>query len=101
MTERIIENEERLNNISKSIRIINSDLDLLESITKEIKLLNKYYGSKKWFDDKEKYESGNIKNIKAGVLSEDSVWNLDEDIKDLSIRLGEISEKLVKSITQF
>ena len=98
MTERIIENEERLNNISKSIRIINSDLDLLESITKEIKLLNKYYGSKKWFDDKEKYESGNIKNIKAGVLSEDSVWNLDEDTKELSIRLGEISEKLVKSI---
>ena len=98
MTERIIENEERLNNISKSIRIINSDLDILESITKEIKLLNKYYGSKKWFDDKEKYESGNNKNIKAGVLSEDSVWNLDEDIKELSIRLGEISEKLVKSI---
>ena len=33
-------------------------------------------------------------NIKAGVLSEDAVWNLDEDISDLIKRMN----KLIKSI---
>ena len=46
-------------------------------------LLNNYYGSKNWIKDKESFENGKVANIKAGVLSEDAVWNMLEDINDL------------------
>ena len=48
-----------------------------------IERVNKYYGSDSWFKDKEAYEKRRIPHIKAGVLSEDAVWNMLNDIKDL------------------
>ena len=33
--------------------------------------------------DKEAYEKKKIQNIKAGVLSEDAIWNMDEELGDL------------------
>ena len=49
-------------------------------MTNNLSLLKKYYGSKNWFNDKDNYELGNIKPVKAGVLSEDTVWNMLEDL---------------------
>ncbi|MBR4262681.1 MAG: DUF4298 domain-containing protein [Bacilli bacterium] len=83
MIERINKNEERLNNILLSIKELDNALNTFKNKKKDIYLINKYYESKNWFLDKEKYESNKIKNIKAGVLSEDSVWNMNEDINDL------------------
>ena len=52
-------------------------------VNKYDKLNDKYYGSKNWFLDKEKFENNNIPNIRAGVLSEDAIWNMNESIKEL------------------
>ena len=57
---------------------------------KNIEQLNRYYGSKNCFKDKEYFEKCKIKNIKAGVLSEDAVWNLDETVKDIFDRMKKI-----------
>ena len=83
MLERISKNEERLDNVLENIKELEGSLEKFKSNRKNITLLNKYYGSKTWFKDKEAYEQKKISNIKAGVLSEDAVWNMDEDIKDL------------------
>ncbi len=83
MKERITKNEERLDNLLKSIKELEISLSNFKNNKKDLYLLNKYYGSKNWFKDKENYEQRNISNIKAGVLSEDAVWNMNEDIKDL------------------
>ncbi len=80
---RITKNEERLDNINVSIKKLESALLEFNGNIKEIKLLNKYYGSKQWFKDKEDFENNKIPKIKAGVLSEDAVWNMNEDINDL------------------
>ena len=82
-------NEERLDNILKSIRDLSSALKIFKDNKTNLDLLNSYYSSKDWINDKEKYESENYK-FKAGVLSEDSVWNMNEDIKDLIDELEEI-----------
>lgn len=37
--------------------------------------LMEYYGSENWFQDKQNQESWKYKNLKAWVLSEDSVYN--------------------------
>ena len=81
--ERIRKNEERLESIKKTIQETNQVLQDLKKKKKDIFLLQKYYGSKTWFQDKEAYEQNRISKIKAGVLSEDEVWNTLEYLDDL------------------
>ena len=83
MIDRINKNEERLDNIEKNIKELEEVLKKFRENKKNLNMLNKYYGSKNWFKDKEAYEMNQIPKIKAGVLSEDAVWNLNDDIKDL------------------
>lgn len=90
MIERIEKNEKRLDDIIDIINRLEKDLDDFESNKKELNLLKKYYGSKNWFKDKESFENKKIPNIKAGVLSEDGVWNTLEDLDDLIDRMDKI-----------
>ena len=98
MLERIIENEERLDLSLQAIKELEIALNNFKDNNNNIKLLNKYYGSKKWFKDKEAYENNEIEHIKAGVLSEDSVWNMNEDIRDLINTMQKIVKSYRKSI---
>ena len=92
MIERIKKNEKRLDEITDVIKMIYFYLNEFEKKEKDIKKLNNYYGSKNWFKDKEKFEKKEINNLKAGVLSEDAVWNLNEEINDLYKKMGDISK---------
>ena len=94
MIDRITKNEERLDKLLICIEELNNALDKYEQNKKELVLLKKYYGSNNWFKDKESYENGNINNIKAGVLSEDAVWNMLDEIDELKKRMINISKKV-------
>jgi len=83
MLDRISKNEDRLDSILKCIDNLDSALIDFKCNKNNLRLLNNYYGSKNWFKDKEDYENKKIEQVKAGVLSEDAVWNLNDDIKDL------------------
>ena len=92
--KRIENNELKLNKLNSIISTLEKDISELESSIKDYKSLNKYYGSKAWFKDKDDFEKGKYSNIKAGVLSEDAVWNMDEDMKDLLKRMKSIIKKM-------
>ena len=92
MIERIKKNEKRLDEITDVIKMLDFYLNEFEKKEKDIQKLNHYYGSKNWFKDKEKFEKKEINNLKAGVLSEDAVWNLNEEINDLYKKMGDISK---------
>ena len=81
--DRIRKNEERLDNINNCIKNVENALEEFKKNKKSINMLNKYYGSNNWFKDKDAFEKNEISNVKAGVLSEDAVWNMNEDINDL------------------
>ena len=83
MIDRISKNEERLDKLLLSVKELEKALENFKASKKDIDLLNKYYDSKNWIKDKDAYENGSIPKVKAGVLSEDAVWNLNEDINDL------------------
>jgi flagellar biosynthesis chaperone FliJ len=91
--DRISKNEERLDSVLASLQNLEKALAEFKSKQKDINMLNKYYGSKSWFKDKEAYENGKIPKVKAGVLSEDAVWNLNESIEELKKEIKEIYEK--------
>ena len=80
MIDRITKNEKRLDSILLSIKELGESLDKFESNKRTLKLLNKYYGSDEWFNDREDYDNNKIPKIKAGVLSEDAIWNMNEEI---------------------
>ena len=81
--ERIEKHENILNDVLDNINNLQTELIRFKKNKKNINLLNKYYGSKNWFKDKEAYENNKIPRIKAGVLSEDAVWNMQEEINDI------------------
>ena len=83
MTERITKNEKRLDSALESVRKLEEALEEFKANRKDIALLDRYYGSKSWLKDKEDWEAKKIPQVKAGVLSEDAVWNLLEDIDEL------------------
>ncbi len=87
---RISINEDRLDKILKSIKNLEIAINDFKANKKNIELLNSYYESKDWLSDKDAYENKKISNLKAGVLSEDSVWNMNEDIKDLINEMKDI-----------
>ena len=83
MIERINKNEERFDKILKCVKELEKSLTDFNNTGKDLKLLKKYYGSRNWFKDKESYENNKIPKIKAGVLSEDGVWNMLSDIDEI------------------
>jgi len=99
MIERITENEEKLDKILLNVKKLEKDLEEFKANQKILKELNEYYGSEEWFKDKEAYEKGEISDIKAGVLSEDAIWNLDEDIKALKTEVNKLKQQKYKVIT--
>ena len=96
MKDRIEENEKIYNDINGIIERLEKDLDDFESNKKSLSKLKRYYGSNKWFKDKEAFETGKISNIKAGVLSEDLVWNMLEDLGELIKRMKKITKRYHK-----
>ena len=90
MIDRITKNEERFDLSLNSINNLNNALDNFISNKNNINYVKKYYGSKNWFKDKEYYENNKIPKIKAGVLSEDGVWDMLDDIDELVNKMKEI-----------
>ena len=97
MIDRIIKNEKRLDKLKELIVELQNSLDIYNNIKLEISHLEKYYGSKSWFNDKESFENGKISNVKAGVLSEDEVWNTLESFDQLMHQMQKrVQHKLQK-----
>ncbi len=92
--KRIEDNEKRLNSLKQIVFQLKNDLDSFESNISEYQSLNQYYGSKDWFLDKTNFEKGKYPNLKAGVLSEDAVWNLDEEVSEILSQMKEILERM-------
>ena len=80
--ERIKWMEQRFNNALAAIK--DDSAALLKAIKEDVAELSKYYGSELWKLDFAADEAGNLPpDLKRGVLSEDGIWNLLSDYRDL------------------
>ena len=85
---RIRKMEGRLNRALAAVKRLTTALDKWEATQEDIDLLKEYYGSGEWRQDFEDDEAGRLpQDLKRGVLSEDAVWNLLSDCKELKTRL--------------
>jgi len=90
MFDRIRKNEKRLDEITESIQELDNALDKFKEQKTNIKELNKYYESKTWLKDYDSYNPKEFKNVKAGVLSEDAIWNMNEAVNEAFYKMERI-----------
>jgi hypothetical protein len=90
-TERIRQMEQRLERSAAAVMALSAALDRYEEVKEDISALEAYYGSETWKQDFADDEAGLLPpSLKRGVLSEDGIWNLLTDARELVERLHAI-----------
>ena len=85
---RIRQMERRLNRATVAVKRLEAALDKWEAAQEAIAALNEYYGSDLWKQDLADDEAGRLPaDLKRGVLSEDGIWDLLTDCRELTSRL--------------
>ncbi|MBQ1746724.1 MAG: DUF4298 domain-containing protein [Muribaculaceae bacterium] len=80
--------ERHLNRATAAVKRLEAALDKWEDAQEAIAALEEYYGSDLWKQDLADDEAGRLPaDLKRGVLSEDGIWNLLTDARDLTARL--------------
>lgn len=89
--DRIKVMEQHLARASQAVMHLSSALHDYAGAQDAIQELSTYYGSEEWKQDFDADEKGLFpKDLKRGVLSEDGIWNLLEDIRSLNERMQDI-----------
>ena len=69
-------------------------LERMDALRNGMTVLFQYYGSEDWHADR---EADKLANVKAGVLSEDAVYDLITRLRDLSFRMLETATDVLKN----
>ena len=86
--ERIQEMERCLDASKKAIRELSEALSAYEEAQGQYRKLSDYYGSGQWMQDYEDDEAGKLpRDLKRGVLSEDAVYDLITENRELMVRM--------------
>ena len=86
--ERIKQMEMRMERAAKAVMELSAALDNYKAVQEDIAALQQYYGSEEWKQDFAADEAGLLPaKLKRGVLSEDGIWNLLEDARELNGRM--------------
>jgi len=86
--ERIKQMELRMERAAKTVMELSAAWDDFEAVQEDIAALEGYYGSKEWKQDFADDEAGLLPaDLKRGVLSEDGIWNLLSDVRELNGRM--------------
>lgn len=95
--KQITKMENNLNEADATIKEFATVLERFEKCQSKIKKLSEYYGSEEWFQDLEEYDMGRLpEDLKCGVLSEDAVYNVLMDNRELAIKLLELGTAIIK-----
>lgn len=99
-TDRISSMEQLMERASSAVINFSAALDKFVEAQQAIAALSDYYGSDEWKQDFADDEAGHLPvDLKRGVLSEDGIWNLLADNRELMNRMREViatDEKAVK-----
>ena len=95
--ERIRTMEALLDDARAALNALNDALDGYEKVREEIDRLEAYYTSEEWRQDFEDDEEGRLPaDLKRGVLSEDGIYDLLEDDREILVRLLETAADVLR-----
>ena len=80
--------ERSLDRALAAVKRLTGALDKWDAVQEDIAALEAYYGSEQWRQDFADDEAGLLpEGLKRGVLSEDGIWNLLTDVKEVNERM--------------
>lgn len=83
--------ERCLDRASQALMRLSAALDDYADAQDALHQLSDYYGSDAWKHDFAPDSAGLLpQDLKRGVLSEDALWNLFEDVRDLQVRMADM-----------
>ncbi len=86
--ERITEMERCLDASERAVRDLSEALSAFEEVQEQYRKLSDYYGSDQWMQDYADDEAGELpRDLKRGVLSEDAVYDLITENRELLVRM--------------
>lgn len=98
-TERIAAMEQRLDACQDAADKMLDALYIYETAFADLQKLARYYEGRQWMKDFEDDENGKLPHdLKRGVLSEDAVYDLLSDSREISARMLKIVEKMMGTI---
>ncbi len=87
-TERIRKMERCLDRASQAVMQLSAALEQYAEAQESMRELNSYYGSEEWKQDLAADEAGLLpQDLRRGVLSEDGIWNVLADSRELKERM--------------
>lgn len=87
--QRISRMEQLFDRASEAVTELSAALDKYQAAQEAIATLSAYYGSDEWKQDFADDEAGRLPaGLKRGVLSEDGMWNLLAEVRELNDRLS-------------
>ncbi|MBR3757376.1 MAG: DUF4298 domain-containing protein [Bacteroidaceae bacterium] len=87
--QRISRMEQLFDRASEAVTELSAALDKYQAAQEAIATLSAYYGSGEWKQDFADDEAGRLPaGLKRGVLSEDGMWNLLAEVRELNDRLS-------------
>lgn len=85
--ERIREMELRMERVAKTVEELMTALSHFKALDDDLEVLDQYYGSDEWKQDLAADEAGRLpRDLKRGVLSEDGLWNLLSEAREMNKR---------------
>lgn len=95
--DRITQMEACMDASEEALKKLSEALDFYEQNQKTLQKLFDYYGSTLWMKDYDDDEAGKLPaDLKRGVLSEDTVYDLITDHHDLILRMTRIVTKAIE-----
>jgi hypothetical protein len=92
-TERIDAMELRFDRALEAVRRMGEAVEDYNAAQEDLRVLSAYLGSDEWKADLAADEAGLLPaNLKRGVLSEDGIWNLLEEWREIEKRMSELVE---------
>lgn len=85
--ERIREMELRMERVAKTVEELMTALSHFKALDDDLEVLDQYYGSDEWKQDLAADDAGRLpRDLKRGVLSEDGLWNLLSEVREMNKR---------------
>ena len=95
--ERITHYETLLNEASDALALLGDALEGYRAVQGKIRELDAYYGSDEWRQDFEDDEAGKLPvDLPRGVLTEDGVWDLLTDERELAALMSEYAAEFIR-----
>lgn len=89
--------EDYLNTSKAAITDLEKSLSVYQETQYKMGCLLEYYGSEEWFAAREMDEASNLpKNLSRGVLTEDLVYDLIQEQREVAIKMLETTMTILK-----